>query len=321
MPDVHTQFIDTGAVRFEVDTAGDPNGERLALLLHGFPDSKYSWRHQIPVFAKLGYKVWAPNQRGYGKTTRYPRVADYRLELLVDDVARLIDVSGCKAVTLVAHDWGGIVAWAAALTAVRPLERLIVMNIPHPRRMSQGLRTWRQLRKSWYVFFFQIPWLPELALTAFGARAVGDAYRRMAIDKSRFPDEVVDVYRHAALQPGAMRAMVNWYRAAVRTGGKLQRQLEAAAVLDVPTLMIWGEEDFALGKELTYGTEELVRDFTIRYFPGVSHFVHQEAPEAVNAVIEAWLTGKVVPEAEWGGKLASAAFTDRPHPSPASTPR
>jgi pimeloyl-ACP methyl ester carboxylesterase len=304
MPDVETTFIDTGAVRFEVDTAGDPASDRLALLLHGFPDSKYSWRHQIPVFAKLGYKVWAPNQRGYGNTTRYSRISDYRLQLLVDDVARLIDASGCKSVTLVAHDWGGIVAWAAALTAVRPLERLILLNIPHPRRMRQGLQTWKQLRKSWYVFFFQIPRLPELALTALGARAVGEAYRGMAIDKSRFPDEVLETYKRSALMPGAARAMVNWYRAAVQhMSPSLQRLLESPPVLDVPTLMIWGEEDIALGKELTYGTEELVRDFTIRYFPGVSHWVHQEAPEAVNAMIEAWLTGKPVPEAGWGGKL------------------
>lgn len=305
MSTVETQFIDTGAVRFEVDTAGDPDSDRLALLLHGFPESSYSWRHQIPVFASLGYKVWAPNQRGYGKTTRYSRIGDYRIEMLVDDVARLIDAAGCKSVTLVAHDWGAIVAWNAALTAVRPLERLIVMNLPHPKRMSQGLRTWRQLRKSWYVFFFQIPWLPEQALTAFGARAVGDAFRNMAIDKSRFPDEVLEVYKRNALQPGAARAMINWYRAAVRASPRLQQLIESPPILEVPTLMIWGEQDIALGKELTYGTEELVRDFTIRYLPGVSHWVQQEAPEAVNAMLEAWLTGKPVPEAAWGGKLES----------------
>jgi pimeloyl-ACP methyl ester carboxylesterase len=303
MHDVQTQFIDTGAVRFEVDTAGDPNSDRLALLLHGFPESSYSWRYQIPLFAKLGYKVWAPNQRGYGKTTRYTRISDYRLELLIDDVGRLIDASGCKSVTLVAHDWGGIVAWNAALVKVRPLERLIVMNIPHPTLMSRGLRTWKQLRRSWYVFFFQIPWLPETLLGLNGARAVGEAIRGMAIDKSRFPDEVLAVHKSKASQPGATRAMVNWYRGAVRTGSRLQRLIESPPILEVPTLMIWGEEDAALGKELTYGTEELMKDFTLRYLPGVSHWVQQEAPEAVNAMIEAWLTGKPVPEAEYGGRI------------------
>lgn len=303
MSEIQTQFIDTGAVRFEVDTAGDPNSDRLALLLHGFPESSYSWRYQLPVFAQLGYKVWAPNQRGYGKTTRYSRISDYRLELLVDDVARLIDASGCTSVTLVAHDWGGIVAWTAALTQVRPLERLIVMNLPHPTRMAEGLRTWRQGLKSWYVLLFQIPWLPEFLLTVGGARAVGDAFRNMAIDKSRFPDEVLEIYKRNALQPGAARAMVNWYRALVRGSAKTRRLFESPPVLEIPTLMIWGEEDVSLGKELTFGTDKLVKDLTLRYLPNVSHWVQQEAPETVNAMIEAWLAGKPVPDADEHGGL------------------
>lgn len=311
MQAIETQFIDTGAVRFEVDTAGDPNSDRLALLLHGFPESSYSWRYQLPLLAKLGYKVWAPNQRGYGKTTRYLRISDYRLELLVDDVARLIDASGCKSVTLIAHDWGGIVAWHAALSGVRPLERLIVMNLPHPTRMRQGLRTWAQLRRSWYVFFFQIPWLPETLLALDGARAVGEAIRGMAVDRSRFPDDVLAVHKGKAAQPGAARAMINWYRAALRTGSRFQRLAESPPILEVPTLMIWGEQDSALGKELTYGTDKLVKDFTLRYLPGVSHWVQQEAPEAVNAMIEAWLTGKPVPKADWGGKLRGLEATQR----------
>ena len=300
---IETQFIDTGAVRFEVDTAGDQSSERLALLLHGFPESSFSWRHQLPMLADLGYKVWAPNQRGYGKTTRYSRISDYRLELLVDDVARLIDASGCKSVTLIAHDWGGIVGWYAVLSSIRSFERFIVMNLPHPKRMSEGLRTWAQLRRSWYVFFFQIPGLPETLLRLDGARAVGRAIHDMAVDKSRFPDEVLAVHMRKAAQPGATRAMVNWYRAALRTGSHFQRLAESPPLLETPTLMIWGEQDVALGKELTYGTDKLVKYFTLRYLPGVSHWVQQEAPEAVNAMIEAWLTGKPVPEAGWGGKL------------------
>jgi pimeloyl-ACP methyl ester carboxylesterase len=304
---IATEFIDTGAVRFEVDTAGEAGSDRLALLLHGFPESSYSWRYQLPALARLGYKVWAPNQRGYGRTTRYPRISDYRLELLVDDTARLVDASGCKSVTLIGHDWGGIVAWYAALSGVRPLERLIVMNLPHPTRMRQGLRTWAQLRRSWYVFFFQIPWLAETLLSLRGARAVGEAIRGMAVDKSRFPEEVLAVHKGKAAQPGATRAMVNWYRAALRTGRRFQRLVESPPILEVPTLMIWGEQDAALGKELTYGTEELVSNLTLRYLPGVSHWVQQEAPEAVNGMIEAWLTGKPVPEADWGGKLRATA--------------
>jgi pimeloyl-ACP methyl ester carboxylesterase len=145
------------------------------------------------------------------------------------------------------------------------------------------------------VFFFQIPGLPEAMLGANGARAVGEAFRNMAIDKSRFPDEVLEVYRANARQPGALTAMINYYRAALRAGSKVM-QPEPGTV-DVPTLMVWGEEDTALSKETTYGTEKYVRDFTLRYLPKVSHWVQQEAPEKVNAIMEAWLTGKPVPEA------------------------
>lgn len=296
--EIRTEFVDTGAVRFEVDVGGDPGAERLALCLHGFPESSYSWRYQLPLFARLGYRAWAPNQRGYGHTTRFVGATNYRMEMLVDDVGRLIDASGAKSVTLVGHDWGGAVAWMSALRHIRPLERLIVMNLPHPTRFQQEVRKWAQLRRSWYMFFFQLPWLPEMALTARGAQAIRDAFRNMAIDKSRFPDEVLDVYARQALEPGAMTAMLNWYRAAIRYMSRATQEFLAhPPILDVPTLMIWGEEDSALGKELTYGTDKLVRDFTVRYLPQVSHWVQQEAPETVNAMLEAWLTGQPVPEA------------------------
>lgn len=268
---------------------GDPASERLALLLHGFPESAYSWRHQLPLLARLGYLAWAPNQRGYGHTTRFRNIDDYRLERLVDDVGRLIDASGKRSVTLIGHDWGGGVAWMSALTRVRPLDRLVVMNLPHPTCFRRNGRTWAQLRRSWYVFFFQIPRLPEKLLAAGNARAIREAFRGMAIDKSRFPDEVLDIYARQATQPGALSAMLGWYRAMRRLDPGLQRLIENPPMLETPTLMIWGEHDTALGKELTFGTDKLVRDFTIHYLPDVSHWVQQEAPERVNAILEEWL--------------------------------
>jgi len=287
---IASEFIDTGAIRFEVATCGDPASERLALLLHGFPESAYSWRHQMPLLARLGYRVWAPNQRGYGRTTRPSGARNYRMSLLVEDVGRLIDASGAKSVTLFGHDWGGAVAWMSALTKVRPLDRLVVMNLPHPTRFQESLRTWAQLRRSWYMLFFQIPWLPEKLLGLSDARAIREAFRGMAVDKSRFPDEVLDVYAAQALQPGALTAMLNWYRAVRFVDAAERKLVSQPPILDVPTLMVWGEHDTALGKELTYGTDELVRDFTIHYLPGVSHWVQQEAPEAVNAILEEWLS-------------------------------
>ena len=145
----------------------------------------------------------------------------------------------------------------------------------------------RQLAKSWYIFFFQLPWIPEWMLARHGCEAIGRAFRGMAVDKSRFPDEVLHVYQEAAAQPGALTAMLNYYRALFRALPRNRRR--GTRRIAVPTLMLWGEVDTALGKELTYGTDRYVTNLTLRYLPNVSHWVQQEAPETVNGMIEAWL--------------------------------
>lgn len=288
---VTTAFVSANGLSFEVDQCG--SGEKFALLLHGFPESKFSWRYQMPLLARLGYRVWAPNLRGYGKTSRPAGVKDYHIDRLVEDVAGLIDAAGAKETLLVAHDWGAIIAWHCAIRKVRPLSGLVIMNVPHPACFARTLKTWSQLKKSWYVFFFQLPWLPERVLGARGAEAIGRAFTEMAVDKSRFPAPVVDEYRRNAQEPGAMSAMVNYYRAAMRAGRNVMNPVPGT--VDARTLMIWGEEDTALDKETTVGTEAYVRDLTLRYLPGVSHWVQQEAPEKVNAILEAWLAGTPVP--------------------------
>jgi pimeloyl-ACP methyl ester carboxylesterase len=290
---IETIFVEANGLRFEVQQCG--TGDRLALCLHGFPEHAHSWRYQLPLLSRLGYRAWAPNLRGYGNTSRPPAVADYRMDNLLADVAGLIDASGARETVLIAHDWGGAIAWMFALRKVRPLARFIVMNLPHPALMMRGLGTWAQLKRSWYIFFFQIPGLPERLFGAEGARRIGDVFRDMAIDKSRFTDDVLEVYRANARAPGALTAMINYYRAAVRGGGVPEAKA-GWPVLETPTLMIWGEEDSALGKELTYGTDAFVRDLTLRYVPRCSHWVQQEQPEIVNALVEAWLTGQPVPE-------------------------
>jgi len=292
---IRTQRVKANGLEVEVAVCGD--GPRFALMLHGFPECGYSWRHQMPMLANKGYTVWAPDLRGYGGSDRPGRVRDYRMRNLVDDVAGLIDAAGAKETLLVGHDWGGAIAWIFALAGIRPLERLIVMNLPHPRLFRRGLRTWKQLRRSWYIFFFQLPWLPERFLGANGARRISGMIRGSAAIKDRFPGEVLEVYRQNAAQPGALPAMLAYYRAYIRHGVDKDLARAAYRTLETPTLMIWGEEDTALGKELTFGTGELVSDFTLRYLPGVSHWVQQEAPETVNTMIEAWLDGREVPEA------------------------
>ena len=284
-------MVDANGLRFHVASCG--TGERLALCLHGFPECWYSWRHQMPMLARLGYRVWAPDLRGYGESARPPRVQDYALDRLLEDVGGLIDAAGARSTVLLAHDRGGAIAWYFAMRRVRPLERLVIMNVPHPALMERALRTWRQLRRSWYILFFQIPRLPEALLRAQDYRGIRDAFRGMAIDKSRFPDDVLQVYRDNAARPGALTAMLNYYRALVRDGRR-QRALGFPRI-DTPSLLVWGEADTALGKETTYGTERFVPNLTVRYLPNVSHWVQQEAPEAVNAIVEAWLTDQPVP--------------------------
>jgi pimeloyl-ACP methyl ester carboxylesterase len=293
------RFVQANGLRFHVSTC-EPTGAgesgRVALFLHGFPECAFSWRHQLPLLARLGWRAWAPDLRGYGESDRPPRVQDYAIERLLDDVAGLIDASGARETLLVGHDWGGIVAWYFALRRPRPLARLCVMNLPHPATMERALRRGPQLLRSWYALFFQLPWLPERLLAAKDYRAIRRAFRDMAVDESRFPDEVLDVYRDQAARPGALTAMVHYYRALLRGGSRRQRAL-GYPTIEIPTLLLWGEEDRALGIETTYGTDRYVADLTLRYLPGVSHWVQQEAPEAVNAMLEAWLLGKPVPQA------------------------
>jgi pimeloyl-ACP methyl ester carboxylesterase len=287
--------VDANGIGFHVASCGE--GDRLALCLHGFPECWYSWRSQMPLLAELGYRVWAPDMRGYGESDRPPRMNDYAIEVLLEDVAGLIDASRCEETVLIAHDWGAIIAWYFAMRRIRPLQRLVIMNVPHPGPFERVVRTWKQLRKSWYASFFQLPRLPEAILRAGDYRAIREAFRGSALDKSRFPDEVVRVYRDAAARPGALTAMLNYYRALVRGGGAERQRRLGYPMIDVPTLMIWGEEDVALSIESTHRTENWVGDLTLRYLPGVSHWVQQEAPETVNAMLAAWLRDELVPEA------------------------
>jgi len=295
LPGIAHDFVHANGMRFHVASCG--SGDRLALCLHGFPECWYSWRHQMPLLARLGYRVWAPDLRGYGDSERPAGMAAYAIEHLLDDVAGLIDAAGARSTVLVAHDWGGVIAWFFAMRRPRPLDRLVVMNLPHPAAMERELRTWRQVRRSWYVLFFQLPWLPELLLRAGDYRAIRDAFRGMAIDKRRFPDEVLRVYRDQAARPGALTAMLNYYRALVRGGGGRRQAALGYPVIDTPTLLLWGEADTALSKETTYGTERYAANLTLRYLPNVSHWVQQEAPEVVNAMLEAWLADRPVPQA------------------------
>jgi epoxide hydrolase 4 len=280
------RFVRANGIDFELAECGA--GERLAICLHGFPELNYSWRFQMPMLAAKGWRVWAPNLRGYGASSKPEGVEAYSLANLTQDVAALIDAAAAenpvKEIMIVAHDWGAIIAWAFACLKLRPIDRLVIMNVPHPKVGAREIRHWRQLKKSWYIFFFQLPRLPERMMAANGARGIKGAFYNMAVDKSRFGKDVLQTYADAALRPGAITAMINYYRALLRHRIDL-----GGARIDTPTLMIWGEEDSALNIRCTEGTEEWVPNLTLRRLPGVSHWVQQEAPETVNAILGDWL--------------------------------
>ena len=283
---VSIRWVEANGLTFEVAQAGPEQGEHLALCLHGFPELHYSWRHQMPLLAQKGYRVWAPNMRGYGGSDRPHEKKAYRLHTLADDVAALIDASGAKKVTLLAHDWGALVAWHFAIRKVRPLERLVIMNVPHPLCSRRELAKWRQLKKSWYIFFFQIPRLPERMLGRDEAQPIANVFRDSAVNKALFTREIVEPYRAAAAKPGAIRAMLNYYRALLQTPDV--RDIGDGTV-DVPTLVVWGEQDVAIDIHTLDGTDQFVSDLTIERLPDASHWVQQDAPEKVNAILANWL--------------------------------
>ena len=281
-------FVEAGELTFEVAQAAPKkgSGDHLALLLHGFPELHFSWRHQIPLLAEMGYRVWAPNLRGYGGTSRPEGVRNYAMDKLTADIDALINASGAKKVTLFAHDWGAIIAWAYAITRKTSLERLVIMNVPHPKPAQREIKQWHQRKKSWYIYFFQLPMLPERMLARRGGEAVGDIIANTSCNPHLFGPEVREVYSEASRRPGARTAMVNYYRALARHRDTLDM---GDFRVEVPTLMVWGEEDVAIHIKCTEGTQDWVSDLTLKRLPGISHWVQQDAPDSVNAIIKDWL--------------------------------
>jgi len=300
---IEHRMVETNGVRLHCAVDGDGP---LVLLLHGFPECWYSWRHQLAALAPR-FRVVAPDLRGYNESERPSGVDAYRTEVLVADVLGLVHAFGERQAVIVGHDWGGAIAWLFAMQHPEATRRLAVLNCPHPAIMAEHLRrNPRQLLRSWYMLFFQIPWLPETLLGLNRAWPIGRAIRRSAVQRQRFTDDDLDHLRDAASRPGALRAAIHYYRAMLRGAhGRaalpewLQRFLygdvprpDAPRTLDewprigAPTLLVWGEQDVALGRELTQGTEALVAaPFTLRYVPDAGHWVQQEQPEVVNAAL------------------------------------
>ena len=271
--------IHANGIQFHYVTEGEGP---LMLLLHGFPEYWYSWRHQISEFAK-NYKVVALDMRGYGQTDRPLGKENYTIEVLVNDVKEVINALGYKKCVLVGHDWGAIVAWYTAMHAESFVDKLIVMNVPHPQCYMENLNL-NQVLRSWYIWFFQLPKLPERYVKAKDFKWISDQFGN-AVNPSAFSEEDLNNYKENAAIPGALTAMINYYR---NLPAEMLKR-DVTPIIHAPTLMLWGENDVYTSKDTTQGTDKYVKNLELKFLPNCSHWTQQDCPKEVNQLMTDFL--------------------------------
>jgi pimeloyl-ACP methyl ester carboxylesterase len=282
------QFVDLGDVTLHVVMAGPKEGKAL-ILLHGFPEFWFCWRKQIPYLAEKGFRVIVPDQRGYNLSDKPKKIADYKIGLLAQDVVNLASALGYERFHLVGHDWGAAVAWWTALLFPERLHKLAILNVPFPSVMNQELMqgNWRQLLKSWYIFYFQIPFLPEWSMSVDDFAPLVRAMIASGKEGSFTPEEM-EAYKRAWAQPSALRSMVNWYRAAGQSATDSQAASSRQAQIIPKMLILWGEQDKFLGKELAEKSLEVCRDGRVIFYPNATHWLQIDEVDAVNQELEAF---------------------------------
>lgn len=290
---IRHDYAQVGEIRLHYAECGAEN-DQLVILLHGFPEFWYSWRHQMPVLG-AHYHVVAPDMRGYNLSDKPSRVSDYRIEYLVEDVIGLINHFGKSQAVIIAHDWGAGVAWAVAQRHPEAVNRLAALQVPLPAAWSENM-TFAQLRRSWYMFFFQLPRLPEWWASANDFARVGVMYRKTSVRPGAFSDEDIKVYKDALRQPRALTSALNYYRANVfrsLSRGGVETPNESDGRIRVPTLFIYGEQDMAVipttVKDLGRFIDAPYREVRI---PDSGHWVQNEAVLEVNNALLEFLSEK-----------------------------
>ena len=272
--------LETNGVRLHVVQAG-PRSGRIAILLHGFPECWIAWANQIDALAAAGYRVWIPDQRGYNTSDKPRGVKSYAEDILVEDIRGLIEIAAQEPVFLLGHDWGGAIAWRLANRYPEIIDRLVILNCPHfsvfQQRLSSSLM---QLLKSWYIFFFQIPKLPEYFLGRKNYSILVEALCSRSRQGS-FSEQEIEIYRQAWKQPGALTAMLNWYRAVFRAPSKPTRTPRVR----VPTLVVWGAKDHALGRDMAQPSIDLCDEGQLVLIEEAGHWVLQEESRRVNELV------------------------------------
>jgi pimeloyl-ACP methyl ester carboxylesterase len=284
------RYADLGDVRLHYIEAGEGP---LVLLLHGFPQFWYQWRHQILALVEAGFRVVAPDMRGYNLSDKPPGVQAYRVELLARDVERLIRTCGEGTATVVGHDWGAIAAWIAAMRHPGRVERLAILNVPHPARSLDGLLSPMQLLRSSYMFFFQIPRLPEKVIRAGDFALLRSVFRSDPVQPEAFTAEDIERYIEAMAQPGSLTASLNYYRALLRYPGETRALLQR---VEAPVLVIWGERDRFLSRRLAEPPRLWVPNLMrVKRLPNASHWVAEDRPLEVNTLLLDFLRSPFIP--------------------------
>jgi pimeloyl-ACP methyl ester carboxylesterase len=283
------RHVEANGVRLHVALAGPRRGP-LVVLLHGFPEFWYAWRRHIQPLAAGGLRVVAPDQRGYGQSDKPPAIRDYRLDVLADDVLALASALGHDRLTVVGHDWGGVVAWQLAARDPDRIERAVILNAPHPATLLRhALRHPTQLLRSSYVAFFQVPFIPEMALRMNGFAGLSLALTESSLPGT-FDEEDLRRYREAWSQDGALTSMLNWYRAA-------STALPSRNRITVPVRVIWGDKDSALEKSLAEEGAAYCERAEVIHIAHATHWVHHEEPVLVGKLLAEFVAGREAREA------------------------
>lgn len=275
---------DVGDLDLHYVTAGDPADEAV-VLLHGFPECWWAWRHHVDPLADE-FRVIVPDMRGYNLSDSPDGVEHYRFESLTRDVAGLVRAEGHESAHVVGHDWGGVVAFGVGLQHPDLLDKLVVLNAPYPGAF-RAQYTPRQLLRSWYVVFFQLPWVPERLLAARDFALLERLFRTAPAVPNAYTDEDVRRYKQAWAQPGSLGAMIDYYRAfgdearqrILAGGGGGGGGGDSTGDIRAETLLLWGERDRALGPQVPRAIARTVDDVSVEYYPEATHWLHAEFPE------------------------------------------
>jgi pimeloyl-ACP methyl ester carboxylesterase len=280
LDDITFARVATNGIHLNVAQAGPEDGP-LALLLHGCPEFWYEWRKQIPALAAAGFRVWAPDQRGYNLSDKPPRISDYAIDQLAGDAAGLIEASGRRRAVVVGHDWGGGVAWWLAANRPELIERLVIINVPHPLVWQRLMLTDpRQMLKSWYVFALQTPWFPEWSSRRNDFRAMVQTLQKTS-RPGTFTEADLAEYRRAWSQPGALTGMIQWYRAALRAPPRPPRNRRILP----PTLILWGVQDHFILRRAVELSLQYCDQGRVVYYEDATHWLPHEEPEEVSRQI------------------------------------